>query len=491
MTSLVPIMPVVLWTDALVFLLVVVILIFGWHVRRHEHLLAPWRKVAHSRSGMIAAVVLAAFVAVGLLDSLHFRPRLADGIAGGKASYSVEMLSLFDVAASHLRTRPEKTYSAPLATHLFARETVELPDGRQARLFPRLTYGGAHLGDPETDWTWDVTKRAITGVASAILFWNLLVLMLIIWLSQRDNLRMSDAWRLIWNGGSAVPWREMLITAGLLLMVLGPLLMLSAKYHVLGTDKVGQDVFYQALKSIRTGLVIGTLTTMVMLPFALLLGIMAGYLRGWVDDVIQYVYTTLNSIPGILLIAASVLMLQVLMDKHAELFETVQQRADAKLLVLCLILGVTSWTGLCRLLRGESLKLREMEYIQAAQAFGVSGFRIITRHILPNVMHIVLIAVVMDFSGLVLAEAVLSYVGVGVDPTMISFGTMINSARLEMAREPMVWWSLAAAFVFMLMLVLSANLFADAVRDAFDPRIRGRLVTPAFISKYLTSAKSS
>jgi len=491
MTTLLPIMPVALWTDALVFLLVAVILIFAWHVRRHEHLLAPWRKVAHSRSGMVAAVVLAVFVAIGLLDSLHFRPRLADGAAGGKASFSVETLSLFDVVASHLRTRPEKTYSAPLATHLFARETVELPDGRQARLFPRLTYGGAHLGDPDAEWAWDVTKRSIAGVAIAILAWNLLVLLLTTWLSQRDNRSMSDTWRLIWHGGSAVPWREMLITAGLLLLVLAPMLLLSAKYHVLGTDKVGQDVFYQALKSIRTGLVIGTLTTMVMLPFALLLGIMAGYLRGWVDDVIQYVYTTLNSIPGILLIAASVLMLQVLMDKHAELFETVQQRADAKLLVLCLILGVTSWTGLCRLLRGESLKLREMEYIQAAQAFGVSGFRIITRHILPNVMHIVLIAVVMDFSGLVLAEAVLSYVGVGVDPTMISFGTMINSARLEMAREPMVWWSLAAAFVFMLMLVLSANLFADAVRDAFDPRIRGRLATPAFISKYLPAAKNS
>jgi peptide/nickel transport system permease protein len=491
MTSLLPIMPVVLWTDALVYLLVAVILVFAWHVRRHEHLLAPWRKVAQSRSGMVAAVVLAVFVAVGLLDSLHFRPRLADGAADGKASYAVEMLSLFDVAAAHLRTRPEKTYSAPLATHLFAKETVELPDGRQARLFPRLTYGGAHLDDPETDWAWDVAKRAIAGVAIAILVWNLLVLIATIWLSQRDNRGMSDAWRQIWNGESAVPWREMLITACVLLVVLAPMLLLSVKYHVLGTDKVGQDVFYQALKSIRTGLVIGTLTTMVMLPFALLLGIMAGYLRGWVDDVIQYVYTTLNSIPGILLIAASVLMLQVLMDKHAELFETVQQRADAKLLVLCLILGVTSWTGLCRLLRGESLKLREMEYIQAAQAFGVSGFRIITRHILPNVMHIVLIAVVMDFSGLVLAEAVLSYVGVGVDPTMISFGTMINSARLEMAREPMVWWSLAAAFVFMLMLVLSANLFADAVRDAFDPRIRGRLATPAFISKYLPAVKNS
>jgi peptide/nickel transport system permease protein len=488
MTSL-PFMPVVLWTDGLVFLLGAVILIFAWHVRRHEHLLAPWRKVAHSRSGMVAAVVLAVFVAVGLLDSLHFRTRLAEGVAGGKASYSVEMLSLFDVVVSHLRTRPEKTYSAPLAAHLFSKETVELPEGRQARIYPRLTYGGAHLIDPETELTRDIAKRAIAGAAAAILLWNLLLLMVLVWLSQRGHQSMGETWRQIWSGSSAVPWREMLITAGLLLLVLGPMLLLSAKYHVLGTDKVGQDVFYQALKSIRTGLVIGTLTTMVMLPFALLLGIMAGYLRGWVDDIIQYVYTTLNSIPGILLIAASVLMLQVLMDKHAGLFETVQQRADAKLLVLCLILGVTSWTGLCRLLRGESLKLREMEYIQAAQAFGVSGFRIITRHILPNVMHIVLIAVVMDFSGLVLAEAVLSYVGVGVDPTMISFGTMINSARLEMAREPMVWWSLAAAFVFMLMLVLSANLFADAVRDAFDPRIRGRLVTPAFISRVLPAPK--
>ncbi|WDT78092.1 MAG: ABC transporter permease [Candidatus Manganitrophus sp.] len=150
------------------------------------------------------------------------------------------------------------------------------------------------------------------------------------------------------------------------------------------------------------------------------------------------------------------------------------ERADLRLLALCIILGVTSWTGLCRLLRGETLKLRELDYVQAASALGVGSWRIIGRHILPNVMHIVLISVVIDFSGLVLAEAVLSYVGVGVDPTMISWGNMINSARLEMAREPIVWWSLVAAFVFMFGLVLSANLFADAVRDAFDPRLRGR-----------------
>jgi peptide/nickel transport system permease protein len=188
--------------------------------------------------------------------------------------------------------------------------------------------------------------------------------------------------------------------------------------------------------------------------------------------VIQYVYTTLNSIPAVLLIAAAVLMMQVYVDTHPELFPTSAQRADLRLLFLCIILGLTNWTGVARLLRGEALKLRELEYIQAARAFGVGHARIILRHILPNVMHIVLISLVMDFSGLVLAEAVLSYVGVGVDPSMTSFGTMINSARLEMAREPMVWWALAAAFVFMFLMVLSANLFADAVRDAFDPRAR-------------------
>ncbi len=124
------------------------------------------------------------------------------------------------------------------------------------------------------------------------------------------------------------------------------------------------------------------------------------------------------------------------------------------------------------MLRGEAMKLREMDYIQAAVAFGVGHFKIIGRHILPNVMHIVLISIVLDFSALVLAEAVLSYVGVGVDPTMNSWGNMINSARMEMAREPIVWWPLLAAFIFMFVLVLSANLFADAVRDAFDPRLR-------------------
>jgi peptide/nickel transport system permease protein len=465
-----PFKPVILWTDALVFLLVAAVVALAWHVRRHEHLAGPWRKVARDPLGMAAGTVLAVFVLIGLADSVHYRPAI--GAKDGKTIYAVEVLSLLDAAAAPLRAKREKTYSAPLATHLYSRETVVLPDGKEAREYPRLRHGGSHLKNPEADLAPDVSRRALWGFAAGLVAWLALALLACALVARRAGQGMEAAWRAIWQGETGIPWRAVLIALGVIIAVGAPLLALAAKYHVLGTDKVGQDVFYQALKSIRTGLVIGTLTTLVMLPFALLLGVTAGYFKGWVDDVIQYLYTTLSSIPGVLLIAAAVLMMQVYIETHPELFDTVTARADLRLLFLCVILGITSWTGLARLLRGEALKLREMEYIQAAHAFGVSHWRILTRHILPNVMHIVLIAVVMDFSGLVLAEAVLSYVGVGVDPTTISFGTMINSARLEMAREPMVWWSLAAAFCFMLVMVLSANLFADAVRDAFDPRIR-------------------
>ena len=245
-------------------------------------------------------------------------------------------------------------------------------------------------------------------------------------------------------------------------------------FHIFGTDKIGQDIFYETMKSIRTGLLIGTLTTIFMLPFALFFGTIAGYFGGFCDYLIQYIYTTLSSIPGVLLITAMVLVMQVFISNHPQLFPTLPDRADARLLTLCFILGITSWASLCRLLRAETLKLREQEFVIASIAMGARKLPIIIRHILPNVMYIVVITLVLDFSGLVLAEAILSYVGVGVDPTMSSWGNMINTSRLELAREPMVWWPLLAALVAMFFLVLSANLFADQVRDAFDPRLRER-----------------
>lgn len=457
-----------LWSDVLVWLLVAAAVAYALYARSRPHLRAPWARVTRSAGGMAAATVLAAFIAVGLLDSVHYRPALP--AQDGKPAWATELRSLLDRLVEPLRLQREKTYSAPLAVHLYAKETVQLPDGREVREYPRLRHGGRHLADPD-DRGADIARRAFHGLAVAAMAWFAVALLVSAGLARQGGRGIDASWHDLWAGRTTVPWRAILGTAACIAAIAGPVAALAPYYHVLGTDKVGQDVLYQALKSIRTGLVIGSLATLVMLPFALLLGVMAGYFKGRVDDLIQYLYTTLSSIPGVLLIAAAVLMMQVYIENNAALFPTTEIRADVRLIALCVILGVTSWTGLCRLLRGEALKLRELEYIQAAQAFGVSHWRIMMRHVTPNVMHIVMIALVMDFSGLVLAEAVLSYVGVGVDPSMISFGTMINSARLEMAREPMVWWSLAAAFFFMLLLVLAANLFADAVRDAFDPRL--------------------
>ncbi|MEW5892326.1 MAG: ABC transporter permease [Pseudomonadota bacterium] len=467
-----PFQPVVLWSDALLFLLVAVLIGFLLHVRRHEHLRAPWARVGQSRVGMATAVVLAVYAAIGVLDSLHFRPALP-AEPGQPVQYGNEVLSVLDLMAKPLRSQVEKTYSAPFALHLYAKENLTLADGRQVRDYPRLKYGGAHLSD-EHERAGDIARRAVGGVAWGLGLAAAVVLVAAGLLARRNRMPPGDALVRLARAPELAALRSALLTLTLLLVLAGSVVQLAGHYHILGTDKVGQDVFYLALKSIRTGLLIGTLTTLIMLPFALFLGVAAGYYGGWVDDVIQYLYTTLNSIPGVLLIAAAVLVAQVYIETHPELFDTAAARSDLRLVFLCAILGVTSWTGLARLLRGEALKLRELEYIQAARAFGVSHLRILSRHILPNVGHLVLITVVIDFSGLVLAEAVLSYVGVGVDPAMASWGNMINGARLELAREPIVWWQLAAAFLFMFVLVLSANLFADSVREAFDPRAERR-----------------
>ncbi len=463
---------VILWTDALIFLLIALVLLFGYFAASREHLRMPWRSVARSRMGMGALVVLSAYVLIGVVDSLHYKPLLPEATQTTRATHSSEVQSLLDYLLTPLRERQEKTYSSPLATYLYTKENIEQPNGELLRGYPRLKYGGAHLQNPEQEWAADVLWTTITGIQEGLLAWLMVVAVITAWLAYRSATPFFQQCQCIISGKTEVPWCVIFTVLGILLLLAFVAGNLGVKYHLLGTDKVGEDVLYQTLKSVRTGLVIGTLTTFIMLPAAILMGIMAGYFRGWVDDVIQYIYTTLNSIPGVLLIAAAILMLHVYMSKHADEFTSLVERADLRLLFLCIILGVTSWTGLCRLLRGEALKLRELDYVQAAQAFGVPHFTIIMRHILPNVLHIVMISVVLDFSGLVLAEAVLSYVSIGVDPTMNSWGNMINSARLEMAREPVVWWSLAAALLFMFTLVLAANLFSDAVRDAFDPRLR-------------------
>lgn len=482
-----PFKPVILWTDAVMWLMLLALAWYVRRVRRDEALRATWQRVFTSPAAMASSVLLSMMLLLTMLDSLHFRKALppAAGVSGQALAaqapaWDTKTLSVLDLALQPLIASRENSYSRPLATHGFVKETVPPRPGTQVqkdaegnpmlpkREFPRLKHGGAHLTDPEGQWAVDVLWRGAVGLLGGALVAAVLARVwrrMAVGRARREQAMPQPASRrLAWRSA----WRTWVILGALT----GLCISWSMAYHVLGTDRTGNDVLYIVLKSIRTAFVIGSLSTLATLPFALLLGLMAGYFKGWVDDVIQYIYTVLSSVPNILLIAACVLMMQVFLDKHPELFETGLERADIKIFMLCLILGLTGWAGLCRLLRAETLKLRELEYVQAAQAFGASPWRILRMHILPNVMHLVLITTVLEFSSLILYEAVLSYVGVGVDPSMHSFGGLINQARLEMSRDPVVWWSFAAAFGFMVALVLAANLLADAVRDAFDPRAR-------------------
>ena len=224
--------------------------------------------------------------------------------------------------------------------------------------------------------------------------------------------------------------------------------------HILGTDSIGADVFYRTLKGVRTAFQIGGMTVLIVTPLALLLGLTAGYYGKWRDDVITYIYTVLSSVPGILLQIAMVLVL------------------GKGIIQICLALGITRWVGLCRMVRGETIKHREREYVRSAKALGVTDMVILVRHILPNLLPVVIISTTLGFSNLVLSEAILSYLGVGVPDNVGSGGNRIDAARDELARDPVIWWNLTAATGAITGLALSLNLFGDALRDAVDPRLR-------------------
>lgn len=461
---------VLLWTDAALWLLVAAALAYVWHVRRRPNLRANWRKVFADAPALASSVVLLACAVVTLLDSVHYRPRLPAAAGASGVAYDTRTWSLLDNVLEGLVEARETTYSRPLAVESFTKESIEV-NGQMQRVAPRLLHGGAHLRDPAGRWG-DIVLRSVLGLVAGLALGLGLSALLVAGIARGRGEGWWQTRAAIRRGETAIPWQVAIITILALMGLVGLLAALARGYHVFGTDVTGNDVLYQTLKSIRTAFVIGALATLATLPLAVTLGIMAGYFKGYVDEAIQYLYTVLSSVPNILLIAALVLMTQVFLDKHPELFETGLERSDLKLFLLCLVLGLTGWAGLCRLLRAETLKLRELEYVQAAQAFGVKPRRIMAAHIFPNVAHLMLIVTVLEFSSLILYEAVLSYVGVGVDPSMNSFGGMINFARNEMSRDPVVWWPFAAAFVFMVALVLAANLFADGVRDAFDPRAR-------------------
>ena len=464
---------VLLWTDTTVWALVAFTIAYAAMVARSPNLKASWRKVFRDAPALCSSLILALCLAITMADSVHYRSALkpAAGSPPGQVVYDSVTKSGLDFVLSDLVASREVTYSRPLDYVSYRRDTVTI-NGQPQRISPRLLHGGAHLSDPEHQWRSDLLSRGTTGLILGLALAAACALALFGLLARARRAGFVDTAVSVWRNEGEIPWRAALWTLVVIATLAGITISLMGEYHVFGTDTTGNDVLYQALKSIRTAFVIGALSTIATLPLAVVLGIMAGYFRGWVDEVIQYFYTVLSSVPNILLIAACVLMVQVYLDKHPDLFETGVERSDVKLFLLCTVLGLTGWAGLCRLLRAETMKLRELDYVQAANAFGVGASRIMVRHIFPNVAHLMLIVTVLDFSSLILYEAVLSYVGVGVDPSMNSFGGMINLARKEMSLDPIVWWSFAAAFGFMVTVVLAVNLFADGVRDAFDPRAR-------------------
>jgi peptide/nickel transport system permease protein len=482
-------------TDLLLYGLVLIVGLACWYARRQPHLRASWARVFARPVGMITVTILLFYVSVGLLDSIHFKKEIIYNkttVTNASSRHSktpsvsgVESVLgfIFSESNAHL----EKSFSAPLSLHSYTKATVYLPSGLAAQRYQPLLYAGHH--NLSQSHTTDILLRVLIGVA--LTFGVLLIVIFLVYLfflaktlrrKQKAKVAASGflgGLSLLWKGKTQLAWRSGVVTAVLILMLILIAFELTKNYHVLGTNKVGEDVLFISLDSIRTGLLIGLLATLFMLPFALILGPLAGYFGGWVDDLIQYIYTTMSSIPGVLLITACLIVLRAYIDDkimlasaggHQSVFLSQVFADDFKFLGLCVILGVTGWAGLCRLLRAETMKLREQPFVIAAKTLGQKQRKIIFKHILPNVMHIVLITVVLDFSGWILSEAVLTYVGVGVPKSLNSWGGMIHTARLELSRDPVVWWPLLSALVFMFVFVLSINFLADAVRDAFDHR---------------------
>lgn len=233
----------------------------------------------------------------------------------------------------------------------------------------------------------------------------------------------------------------------------GPSYSAPAADYIFGTDIFGRDVFLKVIQGTQVAMTVGLVASILAIIIGVVLGAAAGYFGGLVDEVIVWFYTTVSSIPWIMLIIA------------------VSFITGKGIVSVYIALGVTTWVGVCRLIRGEVLKHKEREYVQAAAAVGGGHFRKLFKHILPNVMHIVIIQFSLLFQMAIKAEVILSYLGLGVQGRP-SWGTMIDDAKLELARG--VWWQLAGATLAMFFVVLALNILGDSLRDALDPKLKGK-----------------
>jgi len=233
-----------------------------------------------------------------------------------------------------------------------------------------------------------------------------------------------------------------------------------SREHIFGTDIFGQSVFRKTLYGAKISLTVALCASFVSMAIGVPLGAMAGYFRGFVDEIIVWIYSTLSSIPYILLILAFAVVLR---DR------TLFGHKLTGVTSVYLAIGLTSWVGLCRLIRGEVIKHKEREYVMAAKSYGCSNSRIIFRHLLPNVAHLVIIDFSLRFVYFIHAEVILSFLGLG-EANRPSWGAMINDARIEMSRG--VWWQMAAATLAIFVISLALNIFGDALRDCLDPKLR-------------------
>jgi ABC-type dipeptide/oligopeptide/nickel transport system permease subunit len=228
----------------------------------------------------------------------------------------------------------------------------------------------------------------------------------------------------------------------------------------LGADQAGRNVLGMALIGMRWAFIIGFLTTIISIMIAVPLGALAGYFGGWVDDIIVWFYTTVASIPFLLLLIA---IISTIPDSA---------RNQYGMLAVLFVIGVVTWVSLARLIRGEFLKHKQREYVQACRGLGYSNARIIFNHILPNVSHIIIITFTIGFISSVSIEVFLTFVGVGAGKGDMTWGTMITNAKTELTRQPSVWWPLATATTMLFVLSLAFSIFGDALRDALDPKLK-------------------
>lgn len=281
---------------------------------------------------------------------------------------------------------------------------------------------------------WADAMRRLLSDRVAVLCISVVLLFFVIAVLIRTGLLIED-WKAVIGGSRDVPtfdkgWR-----------------------FWLGTDLFGRSMLLKAVHGTYAAIFIGVMSSVISIPIGFVLGALAGYFGGWLDELITWLYTTVSNIPEILLLVAISFAI-----------------GSKGMGAVTIALGTTTWVSLARLIRGEVIKHKSRDYVTAAGAVGGSHFRRLFVHIMPNVLHILMITFSLRFVTAIKSEVLLTYLGLGVRPGEASWGLMIDDAKSELVQG--IWWGLAGATGLMFLIVIAFSLLTDAMRDAFDPKLR-------------------